>query len=224
MLQLTKNPGSPSGPPIWYAGWYAQIFADPTLKKWKEYFCFDKHSSGKTASSGTIGHKFWQQKFLGHQSDQYLGMSGLPDHLISRIWWPLSCSMVCIFYCDFTTVLQSMMTPTERSLLHEHWRKKYMFFSCIDRALVIRWRLTHCGLIDAIWRQRSGSSLTQVMACCLMAPSHYLNQCWLITSMVQWHSYEGSFTRDTSAIDHYNQLKNYSSKIYFESPRGQWVK
>ena len=26
---------------------------------------------------------------------------------------------------------------------------------------------------DAIWRQRSGSTLAQVMACCLMAPSHY---------------------------------------------------
>ena len=33
--------------------------------------------------------------------------------------------------------------------------------------------------IDAIWRDRSGSTLAQVMACCLTAPSHYLNQCWL---------------------------------------------
>ena len=32
---------------------------------------------------------------------------------------------------------------------------------------------------DAIWRQRSGSTLAQIMACCLMVPSHYLNQCWL---------------------------------------------
>ena len=55
---------------------------------------------------------------------------------------------------------------------------------------------------DSIWRQRSGTTLAQVMACCLMVPSHYLNQCWLTISMVQWHSYEGSFTRDTSAIDH----------------------
>ena len=30
---------------------------------------------------------------------------------------------------------------------------------------------------DTIWRQRSGSTLAQVMACCLTAPSHYLNQC-----------------------------------------------
>ena len=34
---------------------------------------------------------------------------------------------------------------------------------------------------DAIWWHRSGSTLAQVMACCLTAPSHYLNQCWLIT-------------------------------------------
>ena len=33
---------------------------------------------------------------------------------------------------------------------------------------------------DAIWRHRSGSTVAQVMACCLTAPSHYLNQCWLI--------------------------------------------
>ena len=42
---------------------------------------------------------------------------------------------------------------------------------------------------DAIWRQGSRSTLVQVMACCLTAPSHYLNQCWLIISDVQRYSY-----------------------------------
>ena len=38
---------------------------------------------------------------------------------------------------------------------------------------------------DAIWQHRSGSTLAQVMAFCLTAPSHYLNQCcWLIISEV----------------------------------------
>ena len=42
--------------------------------------------------------------------------------------------------------------------------------------------------VDAIWQHRSGSTLAQVMACCLTAPSHYLNQCWFIISKqgVQW--------------------------------------
>ena len=56
---------------------------------------------------------------------------------------------------------------------------------------------------DAIWRQRSGSTLVQVMACRLTAPSHYLNQFWLIISKVQWHSSDGNFTRYASAIDHW---------------------
>ena len=62
---------------------------------------------------------------------------------------------------------------------------------------------------DVIWRQRSGSILTRLMACCLAAPSHYLNQCWLIISEVQWHSYP---------------FENYISKFTFKFPRGQWVK
>ena len=77
---------------------------------------------------------------------------------------------------------------------------------------------------DAKWQQGSRSTLVQVMACCLMAPSHYLNQCWLIISKVQWHSSECNFTRDTSAISHWNKLENYLSKILFKSPRNQWVK
>ena len=56
----------------------------------------------------------------------------------------------------------------------------------------------------AIWWQGSRSLLIQVMAWCLTAPSHYLNQCWLIIGKVQWNSSECNFTWDTSAISHWN--------------------
>ena len=39
-------------------------------------------------------------------------------------------------------------------------------------------------------RQRSGSILAQVMACCLLAPSHYLNQCWLIIILSRYLPYD----------------------------------
>ena len=55
---------------------------------------------------------------------------------------------------------------------------------------------------DAIWRYGSRSTLVQVMACCLTAPSHYLIQYWLITIKVQWCSSEGNFTWDIKAISH----------------------
>ena len=54
---------------------------------------------------------------------------------------------------------------------------------------------------NAIWWHRSGSTLAQVMACCLTAPSHYLNQCWLIITKIHLHSSDGNFTRDTSVIN-----------------------
>ena len=68
--------------------------------------------------------------------------------------------------------------------------------------------LTHWGLVTPYGDKRSWSTLAQVMACCLTAPSHYLNQCWLIISTVKWHSSKGKFTRDTSAINHWKYLEN----------------
>ena len=41
--------------------------------------------------------------------------------------------------------------------------------------------LTHCGLATLYGNiYITGSTLAHIMACCLMAPSRYLNQCWLI--------------------------------------------
>ena len=51
------------------------------------------------------------------------------------------------------------------------------------------------GPSDAIWRWRSLSTLVRVTACGLAAPSHYLNQCWLIISKVLWHSSEDIIIR-----------------------------
>ena len=44
----------------------------------------------------------------------------------------------------------------------------------------------------AIWQDTSGLTLVQVMACCMVAPSHYLNQSWLTISGVQWQSTDGN--------------------------------
>ena len=71
--------------------------------------------------------------------------------------------------------------------------------------LMFLWRylkIDSLGPRDAIGRHISGSTLAQVMACCLPAPSLYPNQCWLITSKVQWHTFVGNFTRDCANISH----------------------
>ena len=51
----------------------------------------------------------------------------------------------------------------------------------------IRTPFNSLWLSDNIWRHKSRSTLTRVMACCLTAPSHYLNQCWLLIKEVLWH-------------------------------------
>ena len=62
---------------------------------------------------------------------------------------------------------------------------------------------------DAIWRHRSESTLVQVMACCLSAASHYLNQRWLISSEVLWHSTQSNFPESDWANILYIEFKNY---------------
>ena len=86
--------------------------------------------------------------------------------------------------------------------------------------LISQWSLLHKHAYnidslrpsDAIWWHRSRSTLAQVMACCLMAPSHYRNQCWLIFSKVQWHPLEGNCTKIAqSLITKINNLKFHSN-------------
>ena len=77
---------------------------------------------------------------------------------------------------------------------------------------------------DAIWRQWSWTTLAQVMACCLTAPSHYLNQFWLIIRGVLWHTSESSFAGIAQGIDSGYEFEKDILKNIFKSPRGQWVK
>ena len=63
---------------------------------------------------------------------------------------------------------------------------------------------------DAIWYDKSGSSIVQVIACYLTAPSHYLDQCWLVISVVLWHSPETNFTVSAQTTILCNEFKDYT--------------
>ena len=56
---------------------------------------------------------------------------------------------------------------------------------------------------DAIWWHRNGLKLVQAMACCLTAPTHYLNQWLLIITQVLWYSHEGNFV---GKCQHYDDV------------------
>ena len=80
-------------------------------------------------------------------------------------------------------------------------------------------QINSLGPSDAIWRQRSGSPLAQVMACCLMAPSHYLNQCWLFMNLMLWHPPENNFIGISQNINSINEFENYNFEIITVSSR-----
>ena len=61
--------------------------------------------------------------------------------------------------------------------LPEYFRKKSQSWKLHIIRYMYDGSFNSLGPSDAIWRQRSGSTLAQVMACCLTAPSHNLNQC-----------------------------------------------
>ena len=53
----------------------------------------------------------------------------------------------------------------------------------------------------------------------LMAPSHYLNQCWLLTNWIC-----GIHLRAIPNVSWYQSIRNYIFKVIATSPRGPWVK
>ena len=159
-------------------------------------------------------------RFIAFIGFRHLSISHIiPDNLysISANEFPPIPSANSIYNRDIFSVWFHWFTTTEHYQPLCCWiyssKSKYILFSFINSL----WPS------DTKLRQRSVSTLAQVMACCLTAPIHYLNQCWLIISEVQWHSYPGSFTRDPSTINHWNLFENYISKISFKIRRGQWV-
>ena len=107
-----------------------------------------------------------------------------------RSLWPLWNSNLIIFAClllwsgaarlSVDTVQSTLCQPCVLLDFSSYQLVRYL---AVDQTL-----FNSLWSSDAIWWHRSGSTLAQVMACYLTAPSHYLNQCWHIISNVQWHS------------------------------------
>ena len=96
------------------------------------------------------------------------------------------------------------------------------------------WKCTFPGIINwtyfnsmwpstAIWRHRPQLTLAQLMACCLAAPSHYLNQCWLIISDIRLRAISQEIPEPSIAKISL-KITSKKSKISLKSPWGQWVK
>ena len=78
-------------------------------------------------------------------------------------------------------------------------------------------------LNDAIWPHRLRSTLAQVMACCLTAPSHCPNKFWFIINKVPWHLSGGIITKRSEDTNPWNKIDNYVFKIASRFSRDQRI-
>ena len=87
--------------------------------------------------------------------------------------------------------------------------------------------LAPCVSLVIPYGDRYGSTLAQVMAYCLTAPSHYVNQCWLTIKGVVCYSPESISVcisnRNAQELNPYNVFRDYIFKVIAASSRGQWV-
>ena len=78
--------------------------------------------------------------------------------------------------------------------------------------------LTSFWSSDAIQWHRFGSSLAQLMTCCLTVSSHYLNRCWLNIGEVLWHLPIIIFSGNVQDICRWYEFETTSSRLQMSLP------
>ena len=66
----------------------------------------------------------------------------------------------------------------------QHYHRRVHYQQCFKKLSEIK----SLWFRDNVRQDRYGSTLAEEMACCLTAPIHYLDQCWLLIWADQWHS------------------------------------
>ena len=140
---------------------------------------------------------FYLYHFMVIYSHSFISLSCEFWYLIIKFRSKRKLISLCSPYTLMTTIFQQVekraawyirLSTTKHHLkyavIYYFWLFVYLHVVCIfvhqiyPSSLIWFYQLWPS---DAIWRQRSGTTLPQLMACCLTAPSHYINQCWLIT-------------------------------------------
>ena len=98
------------------------------------------------------------------------------------------------------------------------WWTKPRILSFVQKWHAKRIVLTQCGPVTSDADMDLGQHRRRRY--CLMAPSNWLNQCWLITKGALWHSPESNFTKMwPKTYSENNSLKLTTTSTY----HGRWV-
>ena len=146
------------------------------------------------------------------------------------VYWNACGHLICFIssfvYCMKTVLINNTFT------LHWTWynetviviTKYYFLYETHPLVLIQRFNLPYIPLWPSViisWH-RSESTLAKVIACCLTAPSHYLNQCWILNNEILWHSLESNFKTSTEALNLCDEFETYTFKTPQRWPR--WLR
>ena len=128
------------------------------------------------------------------------------------------CFMVSILWAYlYTRLFHSLIT------LHAYWSRQPRVFWHLTSLLsfllnVGVYTTMNTAPVESLWLSdttwwQAGSTLAQVMACCLMAPSHNLNQCWFIHNIISWHSLDWEQFHKNCSTESVACIKKLHSKL-----------
>ena len=114
-----------------------------------------------------------------------------------NIYWPQASVMQCLFTNILCTTpwywsgkgFSNLFSASGSCKIYT-WQILCLLMAWLHRKaghLQPQYRINSLWSSDTKWGHRSGSTLSQVMACCLMAPSYYLSQCWRKIIKILWH-------------------------------------
>ena len=145
-------------------------------------------------------------------------------------WWSFLFAVVVFPLCRWCPPQETSQLHPPHDISSEKTTLYQLKMVLINKTLILKHNhklhnapSRNTSAITTIWQHISWSTLAQVMASCLMAPSHHLNQCWRLISEFLWHSLESDLTASAQATIQKNEFKNLMFKTAAISPRGQWV-
>ena len=81
---------------------------------------------------------------------------------------------------------KELLTPYSDIDMDRHWHRQWLAACRKFLSMASPWSSTHCGLVALHGDIDLGQHWLRYLACCLTAPSNYMNQRWLVISKVQY--------------------------------------
>ena len=141
-------------------------------------------------------------------------MLGLKLNHVSKRGHRLESSLVCTPKFSGYTAAQPSIWEIRETKKSDTVIKVKIIWNWVDYTTDTNIHTFGIALLRRLQNQAAGS----LRLWCLTAPSHYMNKCGFIFSVVHWQSPQGHFTRCNSATNYQNLLAIIYMQFHSNNP------